>query len=83
MPYRETYGVVTESGVVRTVTIVFASELVSQLSEVDLYDDCREKIQLWLDKHYSGEQIASEGDDIERSGSPADNDDVIDMTAVA
>ena len=139
MSYRETYGVVTESGVVRTVTVAFASEGACDLSEIDLCDDYREKIQLWLDKHYSGEKIAADGSNatvlniimfcgfllavilsavvtegsgptalnmiilggflfamlilverlasenyhIKLSGAPADNDDVIDMTAVA
>jgi len=63
----------------RTVTIIFDSDEASQESEDDYYDDCRVKIQAWLDRNYPGERLASAGDDIEASGESADNDDVIDM----
>lgn len=63
----------------RTVMIIFDSDEASQESEADYYDDCRVKIQAWLDRHYPGERLATEGYDIEASGEPADNDDVIDM----
>jgi len=77
--YYETYGVSIEGGGYHTVTIIFDSEDHSEQSEVDLYDDCREKVSQWISKHFPGESIATDGDDIERSGYPADNDDVIDM----
>jgi hypothetical protein len=89
-PYTETYAVSLEKpldadGVkpYRTVTIIFDSWAASEESEVDQFDDCREKVQQWLAKHYPGDQLATDGDDIERSGSPADNDDVIDMRTTA
>jgi hypothetical protein len=63
----------------RTVTILFDNEQQAQYSETDYYDDCRPKIQAWLNKHYPGEMIATDGEDIEASGQPADNDEVVDM----
>ncbi|MDD4931344.1 MAG: hypothetical protein PHG66_04355 [Candidatus Colwellbacteria bacterium] len=77
--YRETYSVSIEGGEHRTVTIIFDSEVHSEESEVDQYDDCREKIVQWLATHFPGEVLATDGNDIERSGYPADNDEVIDM----
>lgn len=74
-----TYSIATQDGKARIATIIFDSEDEAQLSDVDYYDDCREKIQDWLDKHYPGERLGDNGDDIEADGSVADNDDVIDM----
>lgn len=63
----------------RTVRILFDSEEHCDNLEVDMYDDCRPKVQAWLDKHFPGELIAAEGCDIEACGGPPHVDDPVDM----
>lgn len=84
-PYKTTYSVRVEGGDVfsRTVTIIFESEEDAEAAEIDYFDDCRGRIQDWLNKHFPGEIICDDGDDIEASGLPPDNDDPIDMRSLA
>jgi len=62
--------------------MLFASYEAAELYEVDHYDDCRVAIQKWLDRHYPGELLGDDGDDISNDGGEAEfPDDVLDFTA--
>jgi len=77
MVYQTTFSVRLGNRKIVIVPVQFESEESFGDYEVDGFDDCRPKIQAWLDKHYPGETIETDGEDIEHDGSPATIDDVI------
>ena len=82
MPFYLSLAITTQDGKNHTVAARFKSDAGAELLETDQYDECREKIQQWLDRHYPGERLNDDGDDIESDGGVAEfPDDVLDFTA--
>ena len=82
MTFDFTLGVTTTNGNYHTVAARFKSSEAAEHLEVDMYDDCREAIQQWLDRHYPGERLNDDGDDVENDGGPAEHpEDVLDFTS--
>lgn len=76
--YKSTFAVsIMGNDYERTVTLLFRNQVQKEEYEVDYYDGCREKIQAWLNKYFPGELINDDGVDIEESGYPADNEEVV------
>lgn len=76
--YEQTFSIYLQNGGSKTVTMMFDDYKQAELYEIDNYDKCRDKVQEWLTKHYA-EKLNDDGEDIEASGAPADNDDILDF----
>ena len=68
MTFDFSLGVTTQSGNTYTVACRFASSAAAEDYEVDGYDECRSALQEWLDRHYPGEVLGDDGNDIENDG---------------
>lgn len=81
MTVTDTYCIKTESGNAYHIVFHFDSDVAEEHAMVDGYDECYVPVQRWLDRHFPGEQLTSNGvgEDIERSGGPATNDDALDF----
>lgn len=82
MSFDFTLAIHTSSGQMHVVAFRFKSSHAAELFEVDQYDDCRLDAQEWLNRHYPGERLRDDGDDIENCGGESEfPDDVLDFTS--
>jgi len=77
--YRQTFCFRSESDKSYTATFIFDDEEHMQMYEEDNFDNCRPKVQEWLNHNFPEEILTSEGNDIEPDGDAATIEDCVDF----